>query len=72
MSLLEHQEFRLAVDSENPTIGSINLGGISPDGEISIGEAHDLLIQLRETNDDHGFDKFDPASLHYRVKSWRG
>ncbi|MBI20576.1 MAG: hypothetical protein CMB73_08420 [Euryarchaeota archaeon] len=59
---------RLAVDSENPTIGSINLGGISPDGDISIGEAHDLLIQL-ETNDDHGFDKFDPASLHYRVRA---
>ena len=59
---------RLAVDSESPTISSVSLGGIIPGGDISIGEAHNLLIQL-ETLDDHGFDRFDPASLHYRVRA---
>lgn len=65
---IEQPRLRLAVDSSNPIISDIAIGGVQSGEFISLSDISDLRVSL-ETWDDNGFDESLPTMMHYVLRA---
>jgi hypothetical protein len=65
---IEQPRLRLAIDSLNPIISDIAIGGVASGESISLSDVSNLRASL-ETWDDSGFDESLPTMMHYVLRA---